>query len=136
MPKGPREEVDFTSVDAARNFLTRERLALLRTIRRRRPDSLYELAKMVEGDFKNVHGDIAILERHRLVRITKEPRGKRKRVLRATGRKAIHSLISFWLRPCRAPPSRAMRHSSAVASSSRHLARKGREQGEQAWMKR
>jgi hypothetical protein len=30
IPKGARQEVGFTSIEAARNFLTRERLALLR----------------------------------------------------------------------------------------------------------
>jgi predicted transcriptional regulator len=74
----PREEVGFTSIEAARNFLTRERLSLMHTIRTRHPSSLYELAKMVERDFKNVQEDIAILERHGLVRVSKEPRGKRK----------------------------------------------------------
>jgi hypothetical protein len=52
IPKEPREEVGFTSLEAARNFLTRERLALLRTIQSRHPGSLYELAKMVGRDFK------------------------------------------------------------------------------------
>jgi predicted transcriptional regulator len=78
IPKGPREEVGFTSIEAARNFLTRERLTLLRTIRTRHPSSLYELAKIVERDFKNVQEDIQILERHGLVQIAKEPRGRRK----------------------------------------------------------
>ena len=73
-----RDEVGFTSIEAARNFLTRERLALMRTIRTRHPGSLYELARMVNRDFKNVQEDIGILERHGLVRISKEPRGKRK----------------------------------------------------------
>lgn len=77
IPKGAREEVGFTSIEAARNFLTRERLALLRTIRTRHPDSLYELAKMIGRNFKNVQEDVRILERHGLVRIAKEPRGKR-----------------------------------------------------------
>jgi predicted transcriptional regulator len=72
-----RDEVGFTSIEAARNFLTRERLALMRTIRTRHPGSLYELAKMVKRDFKNVQEDIGILERHGLVRISKQPRGKR-----------------------------------------------------------
>jgi predicted transcriptional regulator len=72
------DEVGFTSIEAARNFLTRERLALMRTIRTRHPGSLYELAKMVKRDFKNVQDDIGILERHGLVRISKESRGKRK----------------------------------------------------------
>jgi predicted transcriptional regulator len=70
--------VGFTSIEAARNFLTRERLALMRTIRTRHPGSLYELAKIVNRDFKNVQDDIRILERHGLVRISKEQRGKRK----------------------------------------------------------
>jgi predicted transcriptional regulator len=78
LPKQSRDEVGFTSIEAARNFLTRERLALMRTIRNRHPGSLYELAKMVNRDFKNVQEDIRILERHGLVRITKEPHGKRK----------------------------------------------------------
>jgi len=78
IPKKSRDEVGFTSIEAARNFLTRERLALMRTIRTRHPASLYELAKMVKRDFKNVQQDIGILERHGLVRISKEPRGKRK----------------------------------------------------------
>ena len=78
IPKKSRDEVGFTSIEAARNFLTRERLSLMRTIRTRHPGSLYELAKMVKRDFKNVQEDIGILERHGLVRISKEPRGKRK----------------------------------------------------------
>jgi predicted transcriptional regulator len=77
VPKGRREEIGFTSIEAARNFLTRERLALLRAIRTRHPASLYELAKIVKRDFKNVQQDIAILEQHGLVRISKQPRGKR-----------------------------------------------------------
>jgi predicted transcriptional regulator len=72
-----RDGVGFTSIEAARNFLTRERLSLMRTIRTRHPGSLYELAKMVNRDFKNVQEDIRILERHGLVRISKESHGKR-----------------------------------------------------------
>jgi predicted transcriptional regulator len=77
-PVEPRELVGFTSLEAARNFLTRERLALLRTIKTRRPCSIYELARMVGRDLKNVQEDIRILERHGLVRIAKRPRGSRK----------------------------------------------------------
>jgi len=74
----PREVVGFTSLEAARNFLTRERLALLRTIKARHPGSIYELAKVVSRDLKNVQEDIRILERHGLVKITSRPRGSRK----------------------------------------------------------
>jgi predicted transcriptional regulator len=74
----PIDDVGFTSIEAARNFLTRERLALMHAIRTRRPASLYELAKIAKRDFKNVQEDVRILERHGLVRIAKESRGKRK----------------------------------------------------------
>jgi predicted transcriptional regulator len=73
----PREIVGFTSLEAARNFLTRERLGLLRTIKTRQPRSIYELASMAGRDLKNVQEDIRILERHGLVRIAKRPRGSR-----------------------------------------------------------
>jgi predicted transcriptional regulator len=73
----PQEVVGFTSLEAARNFLTRERLALLRTIKRRRPGSIYELAKFMGRDLKNVQEDVRILERHGLVEIAKQPRGSR-----------------------------------------------------------
>jgi predicted transcriptional regulator len=73
----PKEIVGFTSLEAARNFLTRERLGLLRTIKARQPRSLYELAHMAGRDLKNVQEDIRILERHGLVRIAKRARGSR-----------------------------------------------------------
>jgi predicted transcriptional regulator len=76
--KSSREEVGFTSIEAARNFLTRERLALITTIRLHHPGSLYELAKMVRRDFKNVQDDIAVLQRHGLVQISRKSRGKRR----------------------------------------------------------
>jgi len=73
----PQEIVGFTSLEAARNFLTRERLALLHTIRNRHPRSIYELAKMTGRDLKNVQEDVRILEQHGLVQIAKRPRGSR-----------------------------------------------------------
>lgn len=73
-----REGVYFTSMQAARNLLTPNRLALLRTIRTKRPGSIYELAKMVHRDLKNVQGDLKLLERYGLVRMSQEHRkGKR-----------------------------------------------------------
>ena len=65
-----REGVYFTSLEAARNLLTPSRLALLRAIRAKRPHSIYELAKVVGRDLKNVQGDLRTLERYGLVRVS------------------------------------------------------------------
>jgi predicted transcriptional regulator len=74
----PQEIVGFTSLEAARNFLTRERLALLHVIKNRQPNSIYELARMAGRDLKNVQEDVGILERHGLVQIARRQRGSRK----------------------------------------------------------
>jgi predicted transcriptional regulator len=62
-----RQGVYFTSIEAARNLLTRNRLALLRVIRSKRPRSIYELAKIVDRDLKNVQGDLRLLVDYGLV---------------------------------------------------------------------
>src|SRR3989454_304215 len=64
-----REGVYLTSIEAARNLLTPNRLALLRAIRTKRPGSIYELAKIVGRDLKNVQDDLRLLERYGLVQI-------------------------------------------------------------------
>ena len=66
-----REGVYFASIEAARNLLTPNRLALLRAIRAQRPGSIYELAKLVGRDLKNVQDDLRLLTRYGLVRMTR-----------------------------------------------------------------
>lgn len=69
----------FTSVGAARNLLTPNRLALLRTVRSCRPGSIYELAKLLERDLKNIQDDLRLLETYGLIRMVNGVRsGKRK----------------------------------------------------------
>lgn len=64
-----REGVYFSSIEAARNLLTPGRLTLLRAIRSKRPNSIYELAKLVDRDLKNVQNDLKVLERYGLVHL-------------------------------------------------------------------
>jgi predicted transcriptional regulator len=59
----------FTSIEAARNLLTPNRLALLRSIRAQRPTSIYELAKRLKRDAKNVQDDLRLLEEYGLLRM-------------------------------------------------------------------
>lgn len=64
-----RDGVYFTSIEAARNLLTPNRLALLRAIRAERPGSTYELAKRLKRDLKNVQQELRLLEEYGLIRI-------------------------------------------------------------------
>lgn len=64
-----REGVYFTSVEAARKLLTRNRLALLRTVRRQQARSIYGLAKSLNRDLKNVQEDLRLLEEFGLIQM-------------------------------------------------------------------
>ena len=75
-----REGVYFTSIEAARNLLTPNRLALLRAVRSGRPGSIYELAKMVRRDLKNVQDDLRLLERYGLIRMADATSAGKRRV--------------------------------------------------------
>ena len=75
-----RAGVYFTSLEAARALLTRNRLALLRAVRARRPRSIYELARTLNRDLKNVQEDVRMLEEYGLLRLTRG-RGGGKRVI-------------------------------------------------------
>lgn len=75
-----RDGVYFTSIEAARNLLTPHRLALLRAVRSGRPGSIYELAKMVSRDLKNVQDDLRLLETYGLIRMADGTRSGKRRV--------------------------------------------------------
>jgi predicted transcriptional regulator len=75
-----REGVYFTSIEAARNLLTPNRLALLRAVRSGRPGSIYELSRMVNRDLKNVQDDLRILETYGLIRMADATRTGKRRV--------------------------------------------------------
>ena len=74
----PKDGLYFTDLRAFRRAITDQRLAVLRTIKANGPESVYELAKIVRRDVKNVSADLAILEELGLVELkrTKTPRGK------------------------------------------------------------
>ncbi|MEK6756263.1 MAG: ArsR family transcriptional regulator [Bacteroidota bacterium] len=66
-----RKGLYFTNMKAFRRALSDQRLAILRAIRASHPASVYELAKIVKRDVKNVSSDLAILEEIGLVELKK-----------------------------------------------------------------
>ena len=72
-----KEGVYFTSVEAARNLLTRERIKLLTLIHNQGPQSIYQLARICNRDPKNVHEDIKLLERYGILRTRLRTRASR-----------------------------------------------------------
>ncbi|MBI5243221.1 MAG: hypothetical protein HY922_05965 [Elusimicrobia bacterium] len=85
--------VYFTSLEAARRFLTPKRLELIRLIKERRPHSLYELAKLASRAFPGVFQDVQLLFRHGLVKLGREKRTPRNPVHPQVG----YDAISLWI---------------------------------------
>ncbi|MCC7201858.1 MAG: hypothetical protein IT393_04225 [Nitrospirae bacterium] len=70
----------FENLEAFRRALTERRLEMLHVIKERHPSSVYELARMLDRDIKNVNIDLEYLREIGLVEI-KRSREKRERVI-------------------------------------------------------
>jgi len=70
--------ISFQSLNQFRKFLTPKRLELLRVIRHKKPESIYELSKFVKRTPENVNTDIKFLEQLGFIDLTriKETRQK------------------------------------------------------------
>jgi predicted transcriptional regulator len=69
----------FASAGAVRKVLSDSRIKLLQAIKRHKPQSIYELAKCTNRDFKNVSQDIAFLRELGLVELARPGGVRRKR---------------------------------------------------------
>jgi predicted transcriptional regulator len=65
-----KRAIYFASLKEMRRVLTERRFEILKTIRDQKPSSVYELAKMVERDLKNVLQDFPYLQELDIVAIT------------------------------------------------------------------
>ncbi len=66
----------FDSIDTMRAILTNKRLLILKTVREQSPSSIYELAKMLGRDLKNVNQDLKLLADVGLVTLKKKQTDK------------------------------------------------------------
>jgi predicted transcriptional regulator len=59
-------------INAFKKILTEERIAILRAIKEKKPNSVYSLAKMLKRDRSTVTTDLAILKNAGLIEIKEE----------------------------------------------------------------
>ena len=65
------EGISFESLETMRKVLTEERLRILKSIKKYHPGSIYELAKILKRDTKNVSDDVHYLAELGLIEIEK-----------------------------------------------------------------
>ena len=69
-----------TDVTNLRQFLSNERAKLIHTIKTDKPESIYELAKKLDRDFKAVRQDIKLLQRFGIVDLIVSHKNGRERL--------------------------------------------------------
>ena len=72
------EGIYFNSIDTMRAVLTNKRLQILKVIREQKPASVYELAKILGRDLKNVNQDLKLLSDIGLVTLVKTETDKKR----------------------------------------------------------
>ena len=63
------DEVIFTGIETVAKVFAKTRMEVLRAIILKKPNSIYELAKLLDRDFKNVHSDVKLLSEIGLVEL-------------------------------------------------------------------
>ena len=63
------EDYDFSGIAELRQLLSNERSKILYTIKNKSPQSVYELSKLLNRDFKAVSKDLRLLEKFGFVKL-------------------------------------------------------------------
>ena len=74
----PQSVISFESLKTMRKFITDERLRILKSIKKNKPESIYALAKLLKRDTKNVSDDVHYLSELGLIEIVKAKDGRQK----------------------------------------------------------
>ena len=72
------EGIYFDSIDNMRAILTNNRLLILKVIREHKPKSVYELARILGRDLKNVNQDLKLLSEIGLITLERRETDKKR----------------------------------------------------------
>lgn len=70
--------VSFESIGGLRNVLTKRRLELISIVRRKKPQSIYELSKILNRDLKSVNTDLKVLKENDFIEFRKINHGRQR----------------------------------------------------------
>jgi len=94
-----QEGLYFESIDTMRAILTNKRLLILKTIKEKEPNSIYELAKILGRDLKNINQDLKLLADVGLVILEKMDKDKKRVVPHVDYSKILLEIPVFSAQP-------------------------------------
>jgi len=75
--KAKDTDYDPSDIELLRTIFSNEKARILFFIKKHKPKSIYELAKMLKRDFKSVYKDLKVLERFEFIEFYSEKKGER-----------------------------------------------------------
>lgn len=75
--KKNKDIIYFSSFEEMNKVLTSSRVEILNAIKEHNPESIYELAKILEKDQSNITKDVNLLEKYGFLEIEKKKKGER-----------------------------------------------------------
>ncbi|MBS3099658.1 hypothetical protein J4463_00375 [Candidatus Pacearchaeota archaeon] len=75
---GAKSDYNTQDLSILRKLLSNEKARLLNIVKTKEPKSIYELAKILERDFKSVRDDIVLLKKFGFIDLVEGHSGKRK----------------------------------------------------------
>jgi len=93
--RGENKSYDFSDISALRQLLSNERARLLSTIKKQNPQSMYQLAKFLDRDFKSVRKDVKLLEKFGFIELDTARTGKREMLKPVLAADKINITISI-----------------------------------------
>ena len=72
-----KSDFDFSGILALRQLLSNEKARILHVIKYEKPESIYQLSKILKRNFKSVNDDLKLLERFGFIEFVEEKTKKR-----------------------------------------------------------
>ncbi len=75
----PRKGIYVADAETARAIFTEGRLRIIQVLKEKSPGSIYDLAKLLERDFKNVYDDVSFLSGLGILRVEEKTTGRKQK---------------------------------------------------------
>ena len=92
---GEHSDYDFEGLAALRHLLSNEKARIINVIKIKKPNSIYQLAKILKRDFKSVNDDIKLLEKFGFIDLIAQKTGKRERLKPILIVDSVHINLKF-----------------------------------------
>ena len=95
LTKKSSKDYNPSDIELLRKLFSNEKTRILYAIKKKKPSSIYHLAKILKRDFKSVYQDLKVLERFGFIEFYSEKNGKKESLKPALLADEVNLVISI-----------------------------------------